>query len=66
MEWEPLPNAVEQGPGSIVHISPRDNYRGYPTGMGGRLSIERSEYTDKATHLVELGLDWPHKMAAFK
>ena len=43
-------------------MSPRDDYHGYPTGMGGRISITRAEFSEKATHLVELSEDWVDKI----
>ena len=58
MEWKMDDSKYQIGPGGIVFISPRDNYHGYPTGMGGRIAIQRSEFVDKATKLIELSEDW--------
>ena len=50
------------GPGRIIYVSPRDDYQGSPTGAGGRNSISRDEFVDKATHLIELSEDWLEKV----
>ena len=62
IEWEATAQNAQRGPGSIVHISPRNEYQGYPTGMGGRNAIMRSEFIREATHLVEMGIDWSEKL----
>ena len=62
MEWEGINRSRQMGPGRIIHVSPRDDYEGYPTGAGGRNSISRDEFVDKATHLIELSEDWLEKV----
>ena len=62
MEWERTNRSKRIGEGRIVFVSPRDDYHGYPTGMGGRISITRAEFSEKATHLVELSEDWVDKI----
>ena len=34
MEWEMTKRTKLIGPGRLVFVSPRDDYQGYPTGMG--------------------------------
>jgi hypothetical protein len=62
MEWEGINRSRQMGPGRIIYVSPRDDYQGYPTGAGGRNSISRDEFVDKATHLIELSEDWLEKV----
>ena len=60
MEWEFL---EERWPryGCIVHVSAKDDYIQYPTGMGGRLFMDRNYFKEWATDLVELGTDFVAK-----
>ncbi len=58
MDWELKRRDEGFGLGAILYVSPRDNYRGYPTGMGGRVAIARSEFKNKSDGLVQLGTDW--------
>ena len=57
MEWEPNSKGI-LGSGSIVSVSARDNYWGYPTGMGGRRTLPKEDWERDATALVEMGTDW--------
>jgi len=57
MEWIAIPG-MRIGPGCIVYVSARDDYQGYPTGMGGRNSMGKEVFVDSVTALVELSLDW--------
>ena len=50
------------GPGRIIYVSPKDDYQGYPTSAGGRNSISRGEFVEKAMHLIELSEDWLEKV----
>ncbi len=57
MEWE-LQNPLDGlGPGSIMYVSAKDDYWGYPTGMGGRRLIPLDELIEKSDALVEMGTD---------
>ena len=58
MEWEMCDPKKYIGPGVKVFVSPRNDYQGYPTGMGGRNSISRVEFAANAKELVELSEDW--------
>jgi hypothetical protein len=58
MEWELKRREDGFGPGAILFVSPKHNYRGYPTGMGGRITITRTEFKSEAEGLVQLGTDW--------
>ena len=42
MDWELKRHDEGFGLGDILYVSPRDNYRGDPTGMGGRNAMARS------------------------
>ena len=57
MEWEFL---EERWPrfGCVLYVSAKDDYIQYPTGMGGRLFIEKAIFEEWATHLAELGTDF--------
>ncbi len=58
MEWE-LQNPLDGlGSGSILYVSAKDDYWGYPTGMGGRRLIPISKLIEKSDALVEMGTDW--------
>jgi hypothetical protein len=42
----------------MVYVSPRDDYHGYPTGMGSRQLMSTEDLRHGSSHLVELGSDW--------
>ncbi len=46
------------GPGTILYVSPENDYWGYPTGMGGRKLMSRVELKRGSQGLAELGTDW--------
>ena len=65
MEWEPNSKGI-LGSGSIVSVSARDNYWGYPTGMGGRRTLPKEDWERDATALVEMGTDWYEMVDAYE
>jgi hypothetical protein len=58
IEWEV--QAAEEIPrqGGLIYVSARDDYHGYPTGMGSRQKMKLTSLIDGASHLVELAADW--------
>ena len=58
MRWSLKSPSDGLGSGSILFVSPKDDYWGYPTGMGGRQQMSRVDLKLKSQGLVELGTDW--------
>jgi hypothetical protein len=58
IEWETQGPEDPPKQGGLVYVSPRDDYYGYPTGMGSRQMINMESLRSGSTHLVELGADW--------
>ena len=54
MEWRYV---KERGQEALLYVSPERDYEGYPTGVGGRNSIEIKAFLDSDL-MVELGRDW--------
>ena len=53
MEWIMKNSRSGFGTGAIMYVSPKNDYWGYPTGMGGRVSILSEELRRKSEGLVE-------------
>jgi hypothetical protein len=53
MDWRCV---KESGQGAILYVSPEGDYEGYPTGMGGRKTIDANAFRDSVL-LVELRRD---------
>ena len=59
MEWT---HVGAQGQGGILCVSPINSYERYPTGMGGRITMDRELFVSGCSHLLELGKDWTDKV----